>query len=73
MKINWAIVALAVGAFGIGATEFSPMGLLPVIANGVGVSIPIAGLLVSAYAARRDAGRAVDDARLRPAAARRPP
>jgi DHA1 family inner membrane transport protein len=50
MKINWAIVALAVGAFGIGATEFSPMGLLQVIAKGVGVPIPIAGLLVSAYA-----------------------
>jgi DHA1 family inner membrane transport protein len=49
-KPNWAIVALAVGAFGIGATEFSPMGLLPTIATGLGVSIPIAGLLVSAYA-----------------------
>ena len=50
MKVNWAIISLAVGAFGIGATEFSPMGLLPVIAKGVGVTIPIAGLLVSAYA-----------------------
>ena len=49
-KANWGIVALAVGAFGIGATEFSPMGLLPTIATGLGVSIPIAGLLVSAYA-----------------------
>jgi DHA1 family inner membrane transport protein len=43
-------LALAVGAFGIGTTEFAPMGLLPVIANGVGVSIPAAGLLISAYA-----------------------
>jgi DHA1 family inner membrane transport protein len=49
-KPNWAIVALAAGAFGIGATEFSPMGLLPTIATGLGVSIPFAGLLVSAYA-----------------------
>ncbi len=47
---RWALLALAIGAFGIGTTEFSPMGLLPVIADGVGVSIPTAGLLVSAYA-----------------------
>ncbi len=45
-----ALFALAAGAFGIGTTEFSPMGLLPVIAQGVDVSIPTAGLLVSAYA-----------------------
>ena len=47
---HWALLALAVGAFGIGTTEFSPMGLLPVIAQGVDVSIPKAGLLISAYA-----------------------
>nr|WP_294846947.1 MFS transporter [uncultured Sphingomonas sp.] len=47
---RWALLALAIGAFGIGTTEFSPMGLLPVIATGVDVSIPTAGLLVSAYA-----------------------
>ena len=47
---NWALLALAIGAFGIGTTEFAPMGLLPTIAEGVGVSIPSAGLLVSAYA-----------------------
>ena len=47
---NWALFALAIGAFGIGTTEFAPMGLLPTIAEGVGVSIPSAGLLVSAYA-----------------------
>ena len=40
----------AIGAFGIGTTEFSPMGLLPVIARGVDVSIPAAGMLISAYA-----------------------
>lgn len=50
VKPLWPLLALAVGAFGIGTTEFAPMGLLPVIAEGVGVSIPTAGLLVSAYA-----------------------
>lgn len=50
MKINFPLVALAIGAFGIGTTEFSPMGLLPVIAKGVDVSIPTAGMLISAYA-----------------------
>ena len=44
------LLALAIGAFGIGTTEVSPMGLLPVIAEGVKGSIPPAGLLVSAYA-----------------------
>lgn len=50
MKVNFPLLALAVGAFGIGTTEFSPMGLLPVIAEGVHVSIPAAGMLISAYA-----------------------
>jgi DHA1 family inner membrane transport protein len=50
MKINPPLLALAAGAFGIGVTEFAPMGLLPVIANDLHVSIPAAGLLISAYA-----------------------
>ena len=50
MKPNWPLLALAVGAFGIGTTEFAPMGMLPVIAAGVGVSLPKAGLLVTGYA-----------------------
>jgi len=50
VKLNLGIIALAIGAFGIGVTEFAPMGLLPVIANDLGVSIPAAGLLISAYA-----------------------
>lgn len=50
MKFNPGLAALAVGAFGIGVTEFAPMGLLPVIANDLHVSIPAAGLLISAYA-----------------------
>jgi DHA1 family inner membrane transport protein len=50
VKAGLPLLALAVGAFGIGVTEFSPMGLLPVIAEGVDVSIPSAGMLISAYA-----------------------
>ncbi|THD66886.1 MFS transporter [Phenylobacterium sp.] len=50
MKPNLPILALALGAFGIGVTEFAPMGMLPIIAGDLGVSIPIAGLLISAYA-----------------------
>uniref|UniRef100_UPI0006E26728 MFS transporter n=1 Tax=Streptomyces graminilatus TaxID=1464070 RepID=UPI0006E26728 len=45
-----ALLALAVGAFGIGTTEFVMMGLLPDVAADLGVSIPSAGHLVSAYA-----------------------
>ncbi|WP_330291543.1 MFS transporter [Streptomyces sp. NBC_00576] len=45
-----ALLALAVGAFGIGTTEFVMMGLLPDVADDLGVSIPSAGHLVSAYA-----------------------
>lgn len=50
MRINPPLVALSVGAFGIGVTEFAPMGMLPGIAADLDVSIPAAGLLVSAYA-----------------------
>ena len=50
VKAGLPLLALAVGAFGIGTTEFAPMGLLPVIADGVNVSIPTAGMLISAYA-----------------------
>ncbi|MFD4142069.1 MFS transporter [Streptomyces sp. NPDC058572] len=45
-----ALLALAVGAFGIGTTEFVIMGLLPQVAGDFGVSIPTAGLLVTGYA-----------------------
>jgi MFS transporter, DHA1 family, inner membrane transport protein len=45
-----AIFALAVGGFTIGTTEFVTMGLLPEMASGVGVSIPMAGHVISAYA-----------------------
>ena len=45
-----AILALAVGGFAIGTTEFMTMGVLPQVAAGVGVSIPSAGHAISAYA-----------------------
>lgn len=45
-----ALLALAIGAFGIGTTEFVIMGLLPQVASDYGVPIPTAGLLVSGYA-----------------------
>ncbi|MER6123728.1 MFS transporter [Streptomyces sp. NPDC001795] len=45
-----ALLALAVGAFGIGTTEFVMMGLLPNVAADLHISIPTAGHLVSAYA-----------------------
>lgn len=50
MKFNLGLLALATGAFAIGVTEFGPMGLLPVIAGDLNVSIPAAGVVVSAYA-----------------------
>ncbi len=45
-----ATVALILGGIAIGTTEFVTMGLLPEIAEGVGVSIPRAGHTISAYA-----------------------
>ncbi|MBF6545030.1 MFS transporter [Nocardia brasiliensis] len=44
------MLALALGGFGIGTTEFVTMGLLPNIAHAMGVSEPTAGHAVSAYA-----------------------
>ncbi|AHC27167.1 MULTISPECIES: MFS transporter [Mycobacteriaceae] len=45
-----AVLALALGGFGIGTTEFVAMGLLPDIATGFDVSEPTAGHVISAYA-----------------------
>lgn len=50
MKVNFPLLTLAVGAFAIGTTEFSPMGFLPEIARDLEISIPRAGMLISAYA-----------------------
>ncbi|HAZ98784.1 MAG TPA: MFS sugar transporter, partial [Halomonas sp.] len=43
--------ALTLSAFAIGTTEFVIVGLVPTIAQDLGVSLPSAGLLVSLYAA----------------------
>lgn len=49
--VRWlAVIALALGGFGIGTTEFVAMGLLPDIAQSLGVSEPVAGHVISAYA-----------------------
>lgn len=45
-----AVLALAMGGFAIGTTEFVTMGLLPQISSGVDVSIPTGGHVISAYA-----------------------
>jgi DHA1 family inner membrane transport protein len=45
-----ALYALTAGAFGIGVTEFVIMGLLLEVSSDLGVSIAMAGLLISGYA-----------------------
>ena len=45
-----ALLALAISAFGIGTTEFVPVGLLSTISNDLNISITLAGLLISGYA-----------------------
>src|SRR4051794_41919901 len=45
-----ALLALAIGAFGIGTTEFVVMGMLPQIADGLDVSVSAVGLPISPYA-----------------------
>ena len=45
-----ALLALAIGGFGIGMTEFVIMGILPEVANSLEVTIPQAGHFISAYA-----------------------
>ncbi|MFT4088986.1 MAG: MFS transporter, partial [Gordonia sp. (in: high G+C Gram-positive bacteria)] len=49
-RVGWVVVALAMGGFGIGTTEFVAMGLLPDIASSLQISEPTAGHLISAYA-----------------------
>lgn len=48
--MNKYIFPLTLGGLGIGTTEFVIMGLLPEVAAAMGVSIPTAGYLISAYA-----------------------
>lgn len=45
-----ALLALAVGAFGIGMTEFVIAGILPQVASGFGIDIPQAGMMATVYA-----------------------
>jgi DHA1 family inner membrane transport protein len=49
-RFGWAVLALALGGFGIGTGEFVMMGLLPHVAGNFGISIPTAGHVISAYA-----------------------
>lgn len=44
------MIAIALGGFGIGTTEFVSMGLLPLIAQDFGISEDTAGQIISAYA-----------------------
>ncbi|MGS0528360.1 MFS transporter [Zobellia nedashkovskayae] len=54
MKTNTAnrkaLIALAIGGFGIGLTEFVIMGILPDVAEGLNITIPQAGHSIAAYA-----------------------
>ncbi|CAI0954921.1 MFS transporter [Serratia ficaria] len=45
-----ALLALTISAFAIGTTEFVIVGLIPTIAEQLGVTVPSAGLLVTLYA-----------------------
>lgn len=49
-RSTFALLALAVSAFAIGTTEFISVGLLPLIANDLKISVTTAGLTVSLYA-----------------------
>ena len=48
--MNKSLLALAFGGFGIGMTEFVMMGILPDVADALGITIPQAGHFISAYA-----------------------
>lgn len=49
-RLRRAVLAMALGGFAIGTTEFASMGLLPQIATSLDVTVPMAGHLISAYA-----------------------
>ena len=49
-RLRLVILAMSLGAFAIGTTEFASMGLLPQIARDLEVSIPQAGMLITLYA-----------------------
>ncbi|MFS8035632.1 MFS transporter [Xanthobacter sp. AM11] len=45
-----ALYALTIAAYAIGTTEFVIVGLLPTVARDLGITLPLAGLIVSVYA-----------------------
>ncbi|GGB12264.1 chloramphenicol resistance protein [Brucella endophytica] len=45
-----ALFALAISAFAIGTTEFLTVGIMPNVAHDLGITLPMAGLIVSVYA-----------------------
>ncbi|QRG09368.1 MFS transporter [Xanthobacter dioxanivorans] len=45
-----ALYALTIAAYAIGTTEFVIVGLLPTVAKDLGITLPLAGLIVSVYA-----------------------
>ncbi len=45
-----ALFALTIAAYAIGTTEFVIVGLLPTVATDLGITLPLAGLIVSIYA-----------------------
>ncbi len=49
-NLKYAVLALSLGAFAIGTSEFAAMGLLPWFAADLGISDPQAGHVISAYA-----------------------
>lgn len=50
-QVALVLIALAMGGFAIGVTEFAAMSILPDFAAGLGVDAPTAGHVISAYAA----------------------
>lgn len=50
MRLLPAILALALGSFAIGTTEFTMMGLLPEAVTDLGVGLETGGVLISMYA-----------------------
>lgn len=49
-NVGLVLLALAVGGFAIGTTEFATMSLLPLFGGDLGIDAPTAGHVISAYA-----------------------
>ncbi|GAA4793877.1 MFS transporter [Actinomycetospora chlora] len=50
VPVGVSLAALSLGGLAIGTTEFASMGVLPGFASDLGVSVPTAGVAISAYA-----------------------